>query len=286
MRLPGTEVWSEEYVEAALAFADNLRVATVTIASASAEWNLPGGPIVASPWDPTDLIYELGEAAALAFATGRLREGLRIAVILSRSYELPPRLTLMQVIFAATLGTIVGTAEVELFGDEVTIMLKGRRDFLKIDLTDHALVDRYRLAELIIPAAFASPGFLDEIHGLQIERFARRTQANSLDGFARLSPLVRLARDWKQGRQIDQSLLAGRLLEYEGHIEALRTDKRAWDLMEFGGALIDWPLLGMLVGVHRAIETPSETDLVTGPSTRFLHDLARAIVAEPLTSEA
>ncbi|MGC1470866.1 MAG: hypothetical protein WA793_15930, partial [Sphingorhabdus sp.] len=44
-------------------------------------------------------------------------------------------------------------------------------------------------------------------------------------------------------------------------------------------SLIDWPLLAMLVGMHRWSDMPSETDLVVGPATRFLHNLARDIVA-------
>ncbi|HYI06254.1 MAG TPA: hypothetical protein VD858_15275 [Reyranella sp.] len=91
------------------------------------ERRLPGGPVVASAWSPTDLIYELGDAAALAFATGRLRDGVQIATLLSRFDETPPVLTLMQSIFAATLGAISNTLDVQLFEDEVTIELSERR---------------------------------------------------------------------------------------------------------------------------------------------------------------
>jgi hypothetical protein len=76
---------------------------------------------------------------------------------------------------------------------------------------------------------------------------------------------------------MDQSLLMGSLLDYEGYIETLRDDKDAWPEMVFRGSLIDWPLLATLVGMHRWLETAPDADLVVGPSTQFLHDLAREI---------
>lgn len=280
MRLPGTEQWLDEDVEAALAFADNARVATLTLGSVVGERNLPGGPLVTSAWQPTDLTYELGDAAALAFATGRLLDGLQIAASVSRIDGPPPAVTEIQSIFAATLGAIANTVDVQLIDDEVTIMLGQRRAYATILLAEYPLRERQRLAELIIPAAFASPSFLVEVHGLQIDGFALHAQSAALDAFARLSPLIRLARNWKRDQRIDQTLLFGRLLDYEGYIEAIRADEAAWSLMEFRGPLIDWPLLAMLVGIHRNTQRPPETDLVVGPATRFLHDLARALAID------
>lgn len=281
MRLPGTEQWSDADVEAALEFADNARVATLVLGAMQTETNLPGGPIVISPQQPTDLIYELGDAAALAFATGRLRKGVQIAGSLLRNDSPPPALTMMQCIFAATLGAIADTVDIQLFGDEVEIALGDRQGFILIHLAEFPLAERQRLVELIVPAAFASPSFLDEVHGLQAGGFETRFRASPLDAAARFSPLVRLARDWKQHQRIDQTLLSGRLLEYEGYIEAIREEEESWATMEFRGPLIDWPLLAILVGVHRQAKRPPGADVVVGPATRFLQDLARKLAAGP-----
>lgn len=278
MRLPGTETWSNEDIEASLAFADNLRTSTVAITMAVIERNLPGGPISRNAWEPTDLIYKLGDAAGLAFATGKIGDGLRIAASASRLGGPPPRNTLMQAIFAATLGVIAGTLSVTLFEDEVTINLSEPRLFVSFDLSDHALAQRHQLAALIVPAAFASPGFLDETHALALD-FEPGYRVPPLDIFARHSSLVRFARDWERSGTMDQSLLMGSLLDYEGYIETLRENAEAWTEMVFRGSLIDWPLLVTLVGLHRWVETASDRDLVVGPATRFLHDLAREIAA-------
>lgn len=279
MRLPGTESWSDADIEAALAFADNLRVATVSIVIAVRDKQLPGGPIAADAWEPTDLVYQLGDAAGLAFATGRVRDGLVIASSLSEIGGPPPRMTLMQTIFAATLGAIAGTITVTMVEDEVNIEMGARRVYVSFDLSDHGLARRRHLFELIIPAAFASPTFLDKIHGLAIGGFDQPYHLPQLDMFARLSPMVRFARDWRRESQMDQRLLLGSLLDYEGYIGILQADKEAWMEMPFRGSLIDWPLLAMLVGMHRWSDTPAENDLVVGPATRFLHDLAREIAA-------
>lgn len=278
MRLPGTETWLDEDIEAALALADNLRISTVSIILTVIERNLPGGPISRDAWEPTDLIYQLGDAAGLAFATGRIGDGLRLAASASRLGGPPPSNTLMQTIFAATLGVIAGTLSVTLFEGEVTINLSEPRGFVSFDLSDHPLAQRHQLAQLIVPAAFASPEFLDEIHALAID-FEPGYRIPSLDMFARLSPIVRFARDWKRTGTMDQSLLTGSLLDYEGYIETLREDAEAWAEMVFRGSLIDWPLLATLVGLHRWTKTESDSDLVVGPATRFLHDLAREIAA-------
>ncbi len=277
MRLPGTEQWSDEDIEAALAFSDNARVATLLLGNEVSERRLPGGAVVASAWSPTDLIYELGDAAALAFATGRLRDGVQVAASLFRLEGPPPALTLMQSIFAATLGAIVNTVDVQLFEDEVTIAPFGRRGFVTILLSEHSLAEQQRLADLIIPAAFASPSYLDDVHALQRGSFEPLSRSTPIDAYARFSPLVRLARDWKRDLRMDQTLLTGRLLDYEGYIETIQQDGQAWAEMEFRGPLIDWPLLAMLVGVHRQMQTPPESDIVVGPATRFLQDLAREL---------
>ena len=276
MRLPGTQNWSDETIEAALSFADNLRVSTVSVIIAIIERNLPGGPINRNAWEPTDLVYKLGDAAGLAFATGRVTEGLQFAATASRIGGAPPQKTLMQTLFSATLGTIAGTLSVTLFEDEVTINAAEPRGFVSIDLSDHSITERQRLAELIIPAAFASPSFLDEIPGLAVD-FDPEYRVPTIDWFARLSPMVRFARDFKRTEQMDQSLLMGSLLDYEGYIETLRDDVDAWPEMVFRGSLIDWPLLATLVGMNRWVDTEPDADLVVGPATRFLHDLAREI---------
>lgn len=277
MRLPGTDAWADDDVEAALAFADNLRVSTLLIGGVVAERSPPGGPIVESAWTPTDVFYELGDAAALAFATGRVSEGLRISGSLLTIDGPPPGLTLMQIVFGATLGAIAGTVDVQLFEDDVTISLGDGRGYLSLDLTAYPLAERVRLADLIFPAAFASPSFLTEVHGLQMGGFETDARAGLASVFTRLSPLNRFAQGWKAERRLDRSLLAGRLAEYEGYVSALAADEKAWGIMEFGGPLIDWPLLATLLGMHRAGQTGPETDPVLGPATRFLHDLARSI---------
>ena len=281
MKLPGTEIWEDADVEAALAFASNLVVSTVLIGRAIQERNPPGGPILRSDWSPTDVHYMLGDAAALAFATGRVRQGLGIAGSLLASIEgSPPRLTLMQTIFGATLGAIAGTADVQLFEDEVAIGLEGRRGYVTLDLSVHPLREQLRLSELIIPAAFASPSYLAEVAGLQVGQPTHDLERGLVSAFARLSPLTRFAQGWKDARHIDMPLLVARLVEYEGYVEALRADEGSWEAMEFRGPLIDWPLLATLVGLHRAAKFAPEQDVTVGPSTRFLHDLARTIAAE------
>ncbi|HYI06255.1 MAG TPA: hypothetical protein VD858_15280 [Reyranella sp.] len=119
------------------------------------------------------------------------------------------------------------------------------------------------------------------MHGLKIGGFERRSRAAPIDAFARFSPLVRLARDWKRDRRMDQTLLTGRLLDYEGYIEAIREDEQSWAEMLIRGPLIDWPLLAMLVGIHRQTQAPPEADIVVGSASRFLQDLARELAAGP-----
>lgn len=279
MRLPGTENWLDEDIDAALAFADNLPVATLSIVFAALEKQLPGGPIAVDVWQPTDLIYQLGDTAGLAFATGRVRHGLAIASSLSQIVGPPPQKTLVQTIFAATLGAIAGTLSVTLFEDEVHIELPDRGGYVHLDLSDHGMAQRQHLAELVVPAAFASPTFLNEIRGLAIGGFEQRYRGAPLDMFARLSPMIRFARDWKREKQMDQRLLMGSLLNYEGYIETLQIDEEAWMEMPSRHSFIDWPLLATLVGMQRWSDEPSEADLVVGPATRFLHDLAREIAA-------
>lgn len=279
MRLPGTERWSDEDVEAVLALADNLRVATISVVLTVLERDLPGGAIATDAWQPTDLVHKLADAAGLAFATGRLSEGLRIASSAAQIGGPPPRMTLMQTILAGTLGAIAGTLAVTLFEDEVTIEVSEPRGFATFDLANHGMVQRQRLAELVVPAAFASPTFLDEIHGRASGDFAERRDGPTLDDFARLSPTVRFARDWKREGEMNQILLSGSLFDYEARIGHLRTDREAWLESPFRDPLIDWPLLATLVGLHRWQETPRDGDLAVGPATRFLHDLARGIVA-------
>lgn len=286
MKLPGTEAWSDDSVETALTFADNLRIATFRIGATVAEKNLPGGSIVTSGWHPTDLFYALADASALAFATGRVGQGLQIAASLARFDGPPPRPTLMQTIFAATLGAIAGTIDIEMFEDEVTIVLGERRAFVSLDLSEHPLIMQRRLTDLIIPAAFASPSFLNEIHGLQVDGFQFRPR-EALSKLAALqSPLSRFAQLWKMERRMDQALLAADLNKYEGYVDALRADEKAWGIIEWKGPLIDWPLLATLVGMHRFVETTAATDLVMGPATRFLHDLARAIASERFPTDS
>ena len=84
---------------------------------------------------------------------------------------------------------------------------------------------------------------------------------------------------------MDQALLAADLIRYEGYVDALRADEKPWGLIEWKGPLIDWPLLATLVGMHNFIDATAATDLVMGPATRFLHDLARSIVSERLPTD-
>lgn len=281
MRLPGSEAWAEADVEAALAFAENLRIAALAIGVQVAEAAPPGGPVVTSPWHPTDVVHEIGTAAAIAFATGRTREGLRIAGSLLSFPGSPPRQTLMQVVFGATLGVLAGTAEVTVVGEEVEVAFAGRRGSASFDLSIHGSVQRRRLADLVVPAAFASRDFLQEVRGRRADGFAFRRAFDPLLSPDTQSPFVRLARGWRDDGRIDQSLLTGRLLEFEAYVGALRAEEASWAAMEVRGPLIDWPLLAMLVGVHRAVDTHPEEDLAPGPASRFLQDLARVLAGEP-----
>ncbi|MGC1470618.1 MAG: hypothetical protein WA793_14685, partial [Sphingorhabdus sp.] len=192
---------------AALVFADNLRNSTFSVVQTVLEKQLPGGPIAPDVWEPTDLVYQLGDAAGLAFATGRVREGLAIAYSISQMDGGPPRQTFVQTIFAATLGVIAGTLTMTIMDEDVAVIAGERHGYTLLDLSDHGMAQRRYLAELIVPAAFASPNFVDEIEARPFRAFQPRFRVPLLDTFARLSPIIRFVRDWTRERYMDQRLL-------------------------------------------------------------------------------
>ncbi|MFH7813276.1 MULTISPECIES: hypothetical protein [Acetobacter] len=277
MRLPGSETWSDADVEAWLAFSENLHTAVSSIIQITIEQNLPGGPIILPLWTPTDVIYQQGDAVGLAFVTDRLDDGMRIASNISKIDIHLTRQTLMQCLFSATLGALTGTTKVRLSEEKAIIetVRFGRIELL--NLTDYSLSERHRLVELIVPAAFASTAFIDEVHDHAGEGLDQGYKIPQLDLFARRSPLVRVAHDYQQTGKVNQSLLMGSLLDYEGYIATLQDDQEEWNEIPLRGSLIDWPLLATLVGVHRWTKTDQAHDLTVGPATRFLQDLAREI---------
>lgn len=191
---------------------------------------------------------------------------------------------MMQRIFGATLGAIAGTVEVRFVDDGLVMALYERKRYALLSLADHPMVEQLRLVDLVVPAAFASRRRLSKIHAEPSDAFTMDGRSSWPRGYGPHASFNEFVRIWEQQGQMTQFLLLGRLIEFETYILALRSDRDGWGRMELHGPLIDWPLLAMLVGMHRATESAPDDDLVAGQATRFLHDLARAIVAEtPLT---
>jgi hypothetical protein len=281
VRLPGTQNWPDADIDAALAFADNLSVATTSIGRVLAERRLAGD----APWQlqsrPSDILYALGEAAALALTTGRFSHGLRIAGSLLATIKGPaPKLTMMQRIFGATLGAVAGTVEVRFVGDGLVMALYEGERHLLVALTEHPVVERQRLADLVVPAAFASRRRLSKRYMETGDGFTMDQRSSWQEGSDPHVSFNEFVRVWEQQGEMTQLLLVGRLLEFESYVRALQSDAAGWARMEFRGPLIDWPLLAMLVGMHRVTARSAEEVVVAGPATRFLHDLARAIASE------
>lgn len=278
MRLAGTEKWSEDRVDAALAFSANLASSGAAIRRLLAERPRRAHRDVEGPPDPTDIPYKRGEAAALAFATGRISSGLAIAGAL---FEPQARLTMMQRIFTATLGAIAGTVAVQMRGEGLVIAAYEGQGHLLVSLGQHTLVERRRLADLAIPAAYASLQLRTKIGGLPDDGFAQASRFGVKDPFTRYSLFGQAVQGAEQAPNLVPIVLIGRFLEYETYIGMLQSSQKSWARLEFRGPLIDWPLLAMLVGVHRAQQMPEDSDFALGPGTQFLQSLARAIARAP-----
>lgn len=276
MRLAGTEAWGEDRIDAALAFSANLPSSGAAIRRLLAERPRRARRDVEGSSDPTDMPYKRGDAAALAFATGRISAGLAIA---SALFEPKARLTMMQRIFTATLGAIAGTVAVQMTGEGLVIAAYEGQGHLLLSLGQHTLVERRRLADLVIPAAFASLQLRTKIGRLPDEEFAQAFRFGVRDLFTRYSLFGQAVQGAEQAPNLVPIVLIGRFLEYETYIGMLQSSQKSWARLEFRGPLIDWPLLAMLVGLHRAQEIPEDSDFTLGSGTRFLQSLARAIAS-------
>jgi hypothetical protein len=275
VKLPGTETWDDGRVQAALAFARHLPASTSAVEGLLTERGLRGGR--SGRWQSriTDIIYQQGAAAGLAFATERLPEGLALAgALLEAPLKAGFKLTMMQRIFGATLGAIVGTVGVRLVEEGHAIAFQSGERIPLVDLALQPRAERQRLADLIVPAAFASARLSER---QTIDGFVLRFRLSLPDRLARRLPFNVVVRTWEAGGDIFDFLMIERLMAYEEHIATLRSDQQTWNALAIRRPLLDWPLLAMLVGIYRTSDGPIDGPVIVGEATAFLHDLAKKI---------
>jgi hypothetical protein len=251
MRLPGTAEWANENVAAQIVFERSFAAAAPRLMdSMSFAYQLSEEARLAMP-RVSEAVFALGRAAELAFATEDIRLGLRICADLAAVEKTRPN-TPMQLAFYAAVASIAATVQLEIDPEGVSL--------IRLNEQDRSL--RYRwpqddsplmvtMMRRFFPAAFASLPWV-KISPLLFNPQTIKPQA--MAAFAASLEFRALMAVPNEGQQSSvERLRAIEMLEenYAARLSLMRNDVHHWDLMQPTGALLDWPLLCIWVGILR-----------------------------------
>jgi hypothetical protein len=111
MRLPGTEEWPPEHVEAHIAFERGFANEAADLLGEFYEANFGSELSKLGFVRPTDAIYARGKAAELAFATGNVPLGFEICLeVVAKEFPATP----MQAAYFAAIGSVTRAIRVHL----------------------------------------------------------------------------------------------------------------------------------------------------------------------------
>jgi hypothetical protein len=243
MRLPGTEQWSEESIGAQIAFEKVFAESAPSLLEVIDAADRDREPERTTQRQLSESIFALGRAAELAFATEQVQRGISICKLMMTS-EGPK--TPMQLAFYATVGALIGAVRIHL--NQEGALIERRALHLKDILLswphdDSAYV--VRLMRHFLPAAAASGPLFEMIGGLVAEQqVGMKPQVMASLGAS--IELQSFLGDFKQ-------LQAIQVMEenYATRLSLMRNDSFHWHSMQPKGAIIDWPLLCVWVGIFR-----------------------------------
>jgi hypothetical protein len=248
MRLPGTQTWSKEDVEAQIAFETGFAEDAPYLVGLFHQASGEGAPFDIKRPPDTEAIFAIGRAAELAFATENISRGVSIcAELIKREYPRTP----MQAAYYAAVGAVIGALEVQLHAEGVS-MYGGLlpKEGLRVAWPHDDSAFAVALMRLFLPAAAASGGLTKTVYGLESWLNAVKPQALAAFGASielrALLPSKEPVADFSQS-----SALLTMEDSYAAHLSLMWNDRHHWEMLQPKAPIIDWPLLCTWVAFFR-----------------------------------
>ena len=271
MRLPGTEDWTFDDVQALIAFERGYADDATRLLAEFYEASFGSEASKFAFRRPTDAIFARGKAAELAFATGDVALGFEICSdIVAKDYPSTP----MQVAYFAAVGSVIRAIQVHLFPNGAEIRgLDLAHSRLPISWPQDDFDFAAALMRLLLPAVAASGGLRDviplsgwgDIKSQTMEKFTASLEFRALFGGADYLP------------QRSTAVIAMET-QYSAYVSMMRRDQHHWKLMQSEGPIIDWPLLCIWVALSRYERAFNPDEIpVSNADADFIRSLAREI---------